>query len=163
MNKHTKGILSVVLALALLGALASGLRLNSEVSAHLASSTAQVVLAAPRAIGDLVATVNFSVACTGPAGQGLGIAFDGRDLWYTCDEGHDLHRASATTGIVDRSYDIDLAGGLTAISYDAKRDVLWTGWQFSNGNISTIQLVNDPLPPYGKKWDGQPPQIRFST
>lgn len=81
--------------------------------------------------GDYVATVNFSQQCE--SGLGVGIAYDGTNLWYSCYErGYenskiDLHRADPNTGLVTASYDIIHDGGLGALSYDAMRNVIWAG------------------------------------
>lgn len=81
--------------------------------------------------GDFVGTVAFSVPCT--SGIGVGIAFDGTNLWYSCYGGPttDLHRAS-TAGVVSASYDIVPGGwaGLGALSYDATRNAIWAGEGF---------------------------------
>src|SRR5947209_8737154 len=78
--------------------------------------------------GDLVATVHFSVTCTsGFQGLGVGIAFDGANLWYSCYQASpDLYRANPRTGQVTAAYTI--AGGIGALAYDAKRNALWGGW-----------------------------------
>jgi Bacterial Ig-like domain (group 1) len=86
---------------------------------------------ASAASGDLVGSVNFSVDCTNASDLGVGIAYDGTNLWYSCvDQGTDLYRANPKTGAVSASYNI--AGGLGALSYDATRNVLWAG----KGNFS---------------------------
>jgi hypothetical protein len=74
--------------------------------------------------GDLIATVNFSQDCA--SGIGVGIAFDGKDLWYSCAASNpDLLRADPTTGTVVASYNI--VGGLGALAYDATRNAIWAG------------------------------------
>jgi len=78
------------------------------------------------AVGDLVGTVNFSVLCE--SGLGVGIAYDGTNLWYSCyGSVTDLYRANPTTGAVDLWYDIVPDGGLGALSYDATRNLIWAG------------------------------------
>ena len=73
--------------------------------------------------GDLVASVVFSNDCS----LGVGIAYDGTNLWYSCYGGSpNLHRANPLTGIVDASYAIP-ASGLGALSYDATRNAIWAG------------------------------------
>lgn len=78
------------------------------------------------ATGDLVATVNFALDCS--SGIGVGIAFDGQNLWYSCAFGSspDLHRADPNTGAVTASYTV--RGGLGALSYDKTRNVIWAGY-----------------------------------
>jgi hypothetical protein len=78
------------------------------------------------ATGDHVGSVTFSVDCTNSSVLGVGIAYDGTNLWYSCyDQSTDLYRANPQTGVVTASYNI--AGGLGALSYDATRNVLWAG------------------------------------
>jgi hypothetical protein len=99
------------LILALFVALVSGLsgpRLAPDI-AHAAS-------------GDFVGAVNFSQQCA--SGLGVGIAYDGANLWYTCYASTtDLLRADPHTGQVTASYSI--AAGLGAIAYDITRNVIW--------------------------------------
>lgn len=77
---------------------------------------------AQAATGDLVASVDFDESC---GGLGVGIAFDGTNLWYSCHGGSpNLHRADPTTGIVNASYAVPISG-IGAISYDATRNVIW--------------------------------------
>jgi len=81
---------------------------------------------ASAATGDHVGSVTFSVDCTNSSNLGVGIAYDGTNLWYSCyDQSTDLYRANPQTGVVTASYSI--AGGLGALSYDATRNVLWAG------------------------------------
>jgi hypothetical protein len=83
-------------------------------------------LPAQAAPGDLVGTVVFNVDCC--SGLGVGIAYDGVNLWYSCyDCPLDLHRADPITGVVTASYDIVPNGGLGALAYDATRNVIWAG------------------------------------
>lgn len=98
-------------------------------------ATNRVALAAR---GDLVASVTFSQNCT--SGLGVGIAFDGVNLWYSCYGGSpDLLRANATTGQVTASYTI--ANGLGALAYDSTRNAIWAGWGGPNsGAVYLIQL-----------------------
>lgn len=82
-------------------------------------------------LGDHVGSVYFSVDCE--SGIGVGLAYDGTNLWYSCHEYGkeesklDLHRADPNTGVVTASYDIVPDGGLGALSYDATRNVIWAG------------------------------------
>ncbi len=83
------------------------------------------------ATGDLVGNVTFSQNCD--SGIGVGIAYDGTNLWYSCVSNQtDLFRADPTTGMVSASY--QLKGGLGALSYDATRNVIWAG----NGGGSSV-------------------------
>jgi hypothetical protein len=80
---------------------------------------------AKAATGDLVDTVKFSQDCG--SGLGVGLAFDGTNLWISCYASNpDLLRANPTTGVVDATYNI--AGGLGALAYDGGRNGLWAGW-----------------------------------
>jgi hypothetical protein len=89
-------------------------------------AVALYVPAAAAATGDHVGSVTFSVDCTNALGVGVGVAYDGTNLWYSCfDQTTDLYRANPQTGAVTASYSI--AGGLGAISYDATRNVIWAG------------------------------------
>ncbi|HEX9722289.1 MAG TPA: hypothetical protein VGA53_03410 [Candidatus Paceibacterota bacterium] len=75
---------------------------------------------AQAATGDVAASITFSQDC----GTGVGIAFDGTNLWYSCLGEPDLRRANPTTGVVDATFD-SVPGGLGAISYDATRNAIW--------------------------------------
>ncbi len=78
-----------------------------------------------KAAGNLVATLGFSEGCGGSFG--VGIAFDGENLWLSCVTwSPDLLRANPLTGVVDASYDI--AGGLGALVYDCTNNSLLAGW-----------------------------------
>ncbi len=89
------------------------------------------------AVGDLVGTVNFSVPCS--SGVGVGIAYDGTNLWYSCySSATDLYRADPATGLVTASYSI--AGSLGALAYDASRNALWAGWGDASGKVRLLQL-----------------------
>ena len=62
--------------------------------------------------GDLVQQTNFAQACG--SGIGVGIAFDGKNLWYSCyASSPDLYKADPITGAVLASYTV--AGGLGAL------------------------------------------------
>lgn len=99
-----------------------------------------LVSASFAATGDLVGQVNFATKC--PGGIGVGIAFDGQNLWYSCiNSVPDLYRANPSTGAVTASYNI--AGGLGALSYDAGRNAIWAGYDDATGAIRLIQLDND--------------------
>ena len=90
------------------------------------------------ATGDLAGSVNFDTAC--PGGVGVGIAYDGTHLWYSCGSGTDLYRADPVTGVVDKSYDIVPSGGLGALAYDASRNAIWAGWAEGSGTVRLIHL-----------------------
>jgi hypothetical protein len=94
--------------------------------------------AASKPTGTLAGGVTFSQDC--PSGIGVGIAYDGANLWYSCyDSSPDLLRADPTTGQVTATYNIE--GGLGALAYDAKRNALWAGWGGPNtGSVWLIQL-----------------------
>lgn len=132
---------AVLAALGLLGAArAPAATSTTKAQSTTAHSTATARhTSAPAAPGDLVGQVTFSQDCG--SGVGTGIAYDGAGhLWVSCwNSNPDLFRASATTGIVDLTYNI--AGGLGAIAYDSTRNVLWAGWGGSNtGQMYRIDL-----------------------
>lgn len=85
--------------------------------------------------GDFVQEVAFSQNCR--SGIGVGIAYDGAGhLWISCYASNpDLMRASATTGVVDKTYNI--ASDLGAIAYDAGRNGIWAA---EAGAVYFIQL-----------------------
>jgi hypothetical protein len=87
--------------------------------------------------GTFMGAVHFSDQCT--SGLGVGVAFDGTNLWYTCYGGApDLLRADPTTGVVSAVYNID--GGLGAIAYDATRNAIWAAP--GGPNSGAIWLIN---------------------
>jgi hypothetical protein len=96
--------------------------------------------------GDLVSEVHFSSAC--PASNygglriGVGIAFDGTSLWYSCagtGAQPDLYKADPITGTVTASYNV--AGGLGALAWDGKRKKIWAGWGGSSAS-PTVRLID---------------------
>ncbi len=96
-----------------------------------------LVSASFAATGDYVATANFATPCS--SGIGVGLAFDGQNLWYSCyGSNPDLYRANPITGAVTASYNI--AGGLGALSYDAGRNGIWAGYDSLPRDITFIQL-----------------------
>ncbi len=75
--------------------------------------------------GDLVQQTNFGQSCG--SGIGVGIAFDGKFLWYSCyASSPDLFKADPLTGAVVASYTV--AGGLGALAWDGNRKKIWAGW-----------------------------------
>ena len=87
--------------------------------------------------GDVVSRINFSQSCPF---LGVGIAFDGTDLWYSCYSAHnDLFRADPHSGQVLATYSI--AGGLGALAYDSSRNALWAGWGAGSGNEGDVRLI----------------------
>jgi len=95
-------------------------------------------LAADPSPGTPLGSVHLSVSCS--SGIGVGITFDGTNLWYSCyNQSPDLFRASPTTGQVSASYTI--AGGLGALAYDAADNVIYASYGGSNiGEVYSIQL-----------------------
>ncbi len=88
------------------------------------------------ATGDLVGSVTFSQDCQ--SGLGVGITYDGSNLWYSCYASNpDLLRANPTTGTVTASYNIE--GGLGALAYDVVRNAIWAGP--GGGSSPAIQLI----------------------
>jgi hypothetical protein len=105
------------------------------------SLAAMLPTASSAATGDLVGTANFSQQCGGFQGIGVGVTFDGTNLWYSCAQSTpDLFRADPHTGQVTASYTI--GGGIGALAYDATHNVIYAGWGSSSnqGNIYSIQL-----------------------
>lgn len=93
--------------------------------------------------GDPVATVTFSTDCAGSQGLGVGIAFDGTNLWYSCyATPTDLHKADPVTGQVLASFNV--AGGLGALAWDSKRKKLWAGAGCAAGQDGSEIYLIDP-------------------
>ena len=91
--------------------------------------------------GALVGQVTFSTPCS--SGLGLGVAFDGDDLWYSCySQSPDLFRADADTGNVIASYNV--AGGLGALAWDEGRQKLWAGAGCGPGQSGAEIYLFDP-------------------
>jgi len=93
--------------------------------------TAVVVLAAP---GDPVPPG--SITPPGPAGAGcggIGVAFDGATIWYTCADEPKIRKTDLTGA--DLGF-IDTAEGLTSVSVDA------IAWDPNEGKIWGGELVN---------------------
>jgi hypothetical protein len=90
--------------------------------------------------GDLVQQTNFAQACG--SGIGVGIAFDGKNLWYSCyASSPDLYKADPITGAVLGSYTV--AGGLGALAWDGNRKKIWAGWGGA-GTSGDVRLI-DPV------------------
>jgi len=102
------------------------------------------------AVGDPVTALEFDTAC--PDGVGVGIAFDGVNLWFSCTvfssptPTNDLYRAT-TAGVVTASYKINTIDnmGIGALAYDAGRNGIWVGWGNTSGsptpgNVWFVQL-----------------------
>jgi hypothetical protein len=107
-------------------------------SASLLLMTLLTAPIAQAATGDLVGSVDFGGNCA--SGLGVGIAFDGSHLWYSCyGSATDLYEADPTTGAVIASYSI--AGGLGALAYDAGRNAIWAGWGASSGDSGNVRLI----------------------
>lgn len=76
------------------------------------------------ATGNVVEQSDSKPPC--PSSIGVGSAFDGTNLWYSCSASStDLYRAG-TDGVVTASYRID--GGLGALVYDPARNGIWASW-----------------------------------
>ena len=95
--------------------------------------------AAGSPVGTLAGGVHFSQECGG-SDIGVGITYDGANLWYSCyNSSPDLLRADPRTGQVTAAYNID--AGLGALAYDATRNAIWAGWAGPNpGDIRLITL-----------------------
>lgn len=106
--------------------------------------------ARPNANGDLVHETKFSQECPSATNLpiGVGIAFDGKYLWYSCyntdsssSTANDLYKTDPISGTVISSYHI--AGGLGALAYDGKRKKLWASWGGGYGNNrGDIRLID---------------------
>lgn len=91
---------------------------------------------AEAANGDFVHKTNFNKSCS--SGLGVGIAFDGEFLWYSCyAQSPDLYKAKALTGEVVASYNV--AGGLGALAWDGKRKIIWAGWGGGAGGGGVVR------------------------
>src|SRR5438067_5376938 len=74
--------------------------------------------------GAVEAVLDFSSPCS--SGTGIGMAFDGENLWYSCYASTpDLFRADPSTGTVTASYAVK--GGLGGLSYDPITPGIWAG------------------------------------
>jgi len=74
--------------------------------------------------GTFEGQTNFTVQCS--SAIGVGVAFDGTFLWYTCfnsGTSPDLLRADPKTGLV--TYSTNIQGGLGAIAFDVTRNAIW--------------------------------------
>ena len=88
-------------------------------------------------VGEVVYQVNFTQKCE--SGIGVGIAYDGKDLWYSCyNSKTDLFKADPLTGQVLASY--NLTGGLGALAYDSGRNAIWAGPGGTTGQVYLIHL-----------------------
>src|SRR5262249_12526269 len=77
-------------------------------------------------VGAHVYTTHFEQGCSF---LGVGIAFDGTNLWYSCyQQSPNLFRADPLTGHVPASFNVSFALG--ALSYDATRNAIWAGSDF---------------------------------
>ncbi len=94
------------------------------------------------ATGDLVGSVSFATPC--PGGTGVGIAYDGVNLWYSCCCGAatDLYKANPSTGVVLASF--SSKGGLGALAWDSSRGKLWAGAGCASGQAGSEIYLIDP-------------------
>ncbi|MFC4145230.1 PxKF domain-containing protein [Micromonospora mangrovi] len=93
---------------------------------------------ASAANGDLVQQTSFAQSCG--SGIGVGIAFDGKNIWYSCyASSPDLYKADPITGAVLASYTV--AGGLGALAWDGNRKKIWAGWGGA-GTSGDVRLVD---------------------
>jgi len=95
--------------------------------------------------GDIVHETHFSSPC--PAGHftpsqvGIGIAFDGANLWYSCaGTSPDLYKADPLSGTVLASYNV--ASGLGALAWDGVRKKMWAGWAGGSGSDGDVRLID---------------------
>lgn len=102
-------------------------------------STQSQIPVAYAANGDLIHTTRFSSPCA--SGLGVGIAFDGEFLWYSCYSSNpDLYKAEALTGNVVASYNV--AGGLGALAWDGNSKKIWAGWGGGAGANGDVRLID---------------------
>ncbi|MDQ1684092.1 MAG: hypothetical protein QOC82_829 [Frankiaceae bacterium] len=125
--------------------------LTALLAGSLCTTVPGVLGAAPAraTTGDVVYETSFDTPCPAspmaPGGAGLGIAFDGSSLWYSCISPPgslpDLYRADPLTGAVTGSYRI--AGGLGSLAYDNVHGGLWAGWDYASvsGDVRFIPLT----------------------
>jgi len=91
--------------------------------------------------GDLVGTITFAQDCA--SGLGVGIAFDGTNLWFSCYASTtDLYKANATTGAILASFQV--RGGLGALAWDSTRGKLWAGSGCGPGQTGAEIYLIDP-------------------
>lgn len=94
---------------------------------------------AAAANGDLVHETSFAQSCS--SGIGVGIAFDGTHLWYSCfASSPDLIEADALSGAVINSFNV--AGGLGALAWDGNRKRIWAGWGGGSGADGDVRLID---------------------
>ena len=89
--------------------------------------------------GALVHETSFAQSCA--SGIGVGIAFDGKHLWYSCYKSSpDLYEADPLTGAIVGSFDV--AGGLGALAWDGNRKKIWAGWGGGAGSDGDVRLID---------------------
>ncbi len=133
-------------------------RLKNRMNLYLTMLAAALLLAAPAGhaqvvgapLGSVTLNTNCGFVSTASHSVGIGITFDGSNLWYSCydsklsnDPNHyDLIKANPKNGAMIAAYDI--AGGMGAIAYDASRNVIWAG---EGGGVSTNvgKIIKIPL------------------
>lgn len=115
-----------------------GIRLAISLGVLASLALGSLPPAGQAATGDFVATAMFETPCG--SGVGVGIAFDGTHLWYSCyASSPDLFRADPHTGDVVAEYTI--VGGLGALAYDVGRNAIWAGWGGgTTGDVVLVQL-----------------------
>jgi len=92
-----------------------------------------------KAVGDVAGSVVATQGCS--SGTGVGIAFDGENLWFSCYvSSPDLLRADPLTGVVEATFNV--IGGLGAIAYDCTDNSIVAGWGGGDpgGTVRRIQL-----------------------
>jgi hypothetical protein len=91
--------------------------------------------------GSLVGTVTFAQNCA--SGLGVGIAFDGTNLWVSCYASNiDLYKANPTSGAILASF--HLKGGLGALAWDSRHGKLWAGAGCGPGQSGSEVYLFDP-------------------
>ncbi len=112
----------------------------------LSGMLASPALQAHAATGDFVHQTNFAEDCS--SGIGVGITYDGTNLWYSCYSSggnDDLIKADPLTGAVLAHYRID--GGLGSIAYDSGRNVIWAAQAGGTGfpGVGACVIAEIPL------------------
>ncbi len=94
---------------------------------------------ASAANGDWIHRTYFQARCS--SGLGVGIAFDGEYLWFSCYRSNpDLYKARTLDGAIVASYNV--ASGLGALAWDGNRKMLWAGWGAGAGAEGDVRLIN---------------------
>jgi len=92
-----------------------------------------------KSVGDVIGSVVPTIGCS--SNLGLGVAFDGENLWFSCQgTSPDLLRVDPLTGVTEATFNV--IGGLGSIAYDCTDNSIIAGWGGGdpNGTVRRIQL-----------------------